>query len=152
MNGIHSIEIQLGQDITTQRGQSAGYIDTVQTMQESVTRHSVTMDEIQLRQDILDVKTANGTFIWKIPDIQRRLRDAQDKRTLSLYSPPFHTSPHHGYGGGGLESLSLSFIVMKSEHDDLLKWPFDQTGTVELVNKKENRGVLCNYYIIIIVC
>ena len=62
-------------------------------MQESVTHHAVNMEEIKLFQDILDVKTV---FIWKIPEIFRRFRDAQEKRTLSLYSPPFHTSPH-GY-------------------------------------------------------
>ena len=133
-------------EITTQRGQLAGYIDTVQTMQESVTRHSVTMDEIKLRQDILDVKTVHGIFIWKIPDIRRRFRDAQDKRTLSLYSPPFHTSPH-GYracircylngDGGGLEShVSVFFVLMKSEHDNLLKWPFERPVTFELVNQE----------------
>ena len=135
-------------EVTIQRGQLAGYIDTVQTMQESVTRHSVAMDEIKLRQDILDVKTVHGIFIWKIPDIQRRFRDAQEKRTISLYSPPFHSSPH-GYracircylngDGTGIEThISVFFVLMKSEHDNLLKWPFDRPVTFELVNQ-ENR-------------
>ena len=57
---------------------------------------------------MLDVKTTNGVFIWKIPDIRRRFRDAMDGRTISLYSPPFYTSPHgyrmcvHTYLGGPL--------------------------------------------------
>ena len=133
-------------EIVMQRSQLAGYIDTVQTMQESVTRHSVTLDEIKLRQDILDVKTTHGVFVWKIPEIARRFRDAQDKRTISLYSPPFHTSPHgyraciraylNGDGSGKGNFISVFFVLMKSEHDNLLKWPFDRPVTFELINQE----------------
>ena len=57
-------------EMNLQRSQLAD-IDTVQTMQESVTRHAVNMEEIKLCQDILDVKTVSGVFIWKIPEINR---------------------------------------------------------------------------------
>ena len=136
-------------EMNLQRSQLAGYIDTVQTMQESVTRHAVNMEEIKLRQDILDVKTVSGVFIWKIPEITRRFRDAQEKRTLSLYSPPFHTSPHgyrmcirsylNGDGSGKGTHISMFFVLMKSEHDNLLKWPFERPVTFELINQ-ENRA------------
>ena len=136
-------------EMNLQRSQLAGYIDTVQTMQESVTRHAVNMEEIKLRQDILDVKTVSGVFIWKIPEINRRFRDAQEKRTLSLYSPPFHTSPHgyrmciraylNGDGSGKGTHISMFFVLMKSEHDNLLKWPFERPVTFELINQ-ENRA------------
>ena len=133
-------------EILAQKGKLVGYIDTVQTLQESVTRHSVTLDEIKLRQDILDVKTVHGVFIWKIPEITRRFRDAKDKRTISLYSPPFHTSPHgyraciraylNGDGSGKDAYISVFFVLMKSEHDNLLKWPFERPVTFELVNQE----------------
>ena len=136
-------------EVNSQRSMVAGYIDTVQTLQENVTRHAVTMEEIKLRQDILDVKTVHGAFIWKIPEIARRFRDAQAKRTISLYSPPFHTSPHgyraciraylNGDGSGKGSHISVFFVLMKSEHDNLLKWPFDRPVTFELINQ-ENRS------------
>ena len=133
-------------EILAQKGKLVGYIDTVQTLQESVTRHSVTLDEVKLRQDILDVKTVHGVFIWKIPEIARRFRDAKDKRTISLYSPPFHTSPHgyracvraylNGDGSGKDAYVSVFFVLMRSEHDNLLKWPFERPVTFELVNQE----------------
>ena len=109
-----------------------------------MTRHAVAMEEIKLRQDILDVKTTNGVFIWKIPEIARRYSDAQQRRTLSLYSPPFHTSPHgyrmciraylNGDGSGKGTHISVFFVLMKSEHDNLLSWPFKSPVTFQLLN------------------
>ena len=120
--------------------------DIVQSSQDSQTRVGVAIDEIRLRQDVLDVKTTNGILIWKIPDIRRRYRDAVDRRTISLYSPPFYTSPHgyrmcirtylNGDGIGKGTHLSLFFVVMRSEQDNLLPWPFKQSVRFTLVNQK----------------
>ena len=52
----------------------------------SIVENVDAMDEIRLRQDILDVKTMGGIFIWKIPEVRRRYRE---RITVSLYSPPF---------------------------------------------------------------
>ena len=142
-------EIKLS--VTRFQSQLVGYIDTVQTVQESVTRHAVAMEEIKLRQDILDVKTTHGIFIWKIPEIARRYRDAQERRTLSLYSPPFHTSPHgyrmciraylNGDGSGKGSHISVFFVLMKSEHDNLLSWPFRRPVTFQLLNQENQANV-----------
>ena len=119
--------------------------EVTQTVQETVTRHAVSMEEIKLRQDVLDVKTTGGVFIWKIPDIRKRLRDAVERRTLSLYSPPFYSSPHgyrmcvraylNGDGSGKGTHFSVFFVLMRSEHDSLLRWPFSQPVTFTLVNQ-----------------
>ena len=45
--------------------------------------------ELQLRTS-LD-STYNGAFLWRIPDVLRRKRDAIEDRITSLYSPPFYT-------------------------------------------------------------
>ncbi|CAI8040988.1 TNF receptor-associated factor 3 [Geodia barretti] len=120
--------------------------DIVQATQDNQTRYGVAIDDIRLRQDILDVKTTNGILIWKIPDIRRRYRDAIDRRTISLYSPPFYTSPHgyrmcirtylNGDGIGKGTHISLFFVVMRSEHDNLLPWPFKQSVRFTLINQK----------------
>ena len=138
----------LKERVEKQHSQLAGVIDKIQTVQESVTRHALTMEEIKLRQDILDVKTATGIFIWKIPDIKKRYRDALERRTLSLYSPPFHTSPHgyrmcvraylNGDGSGKTTHMSVFFVLMRSEHDSLLPWPFKQAVTFLLVNQRDH--------------
>ena len=34
----------------------------------------------------------NGSFIWKIPEVQRRRHEAKIGKTISLYSVPYYTS------------------------------------------------------------
>lgn len=119
--------------------------ESVQTLQANMVQHSLTVDEIKLRQDILDVRTTNGIFIWKIPDIRRRYREAIDRRTVSIYSPPYFTSPQgyrictrvylNGDGMGKGTHISVFFVLMKSDQDSLLPWPFKQSVRFTLVNQ-----------------
>ena len=133
------------QDLESQQTQLLKISDNLQTVQQSLTQHAVVIDEVRLRQDVLDVKTTNGVFIWKIPDIRRRFRDALDGRTISLYSPPFLTSPHgyrmcvrtylNGDGIGKGTHMSVFFVLMRSEHDNLLTYPFKQSVRFTLINQ-----------------
>lgn len=117
-------------------------------MQDTITQHGTAIDDIRLRQDILDVKTTNGVLIWKIPDVRRRYREAVDRKTISLYSPPFYTSPHgyrvcvrvylNGDGIGKGTHISLFFFIMRSEQDNLLSWPFKQRVRFTLVHQKKS--------------
>ena len=112
-----------------------------------VTEHSSQLDNIRLCQYIMDVKTTNGVFVWKIPDVLRRYREAVERRTISLYSPPFYTSPHgyklciriylNGDGIGKSTHISLFFFLMRSEHDNLLSWPFRQAIRFTLLYQKK---------------
>ena len=137
---------RLKQEVDMQQTQIAKVNESLQTMQSSLTRYAVAMDEVRLRQDVLDVKTTHGILVWKIPDIRRRYRDATERRTISLYSPPFYTSPHgyrmcirtylNGDGIGKGTHLSLFFVLMRSEHDNLLSWPFKQSVRFTLINQR----------------
>ena len=119
--------------------------ENVQGLQQNLTQYSIAVDELRLRQDVQDVRTTHGTFIWKIPDIRRRYRDALDRKTISLYSPPFQTSPHgyrmcvrvylNGDGAGKGTYVSMFFVLMRSEHDDLLPFPFKQSVRFTLLNQ-----------------
>ena len=149
LNNLERLSIKNSIDekmtLSQTKSQVVGHIKTVETMQESITRHAVTMEEVKLRQNTLDIKTTHGIFIWKIPEINRRFGDAQARRTLSLYSPPFHTSAHgyricikaylNGDGSGKGTHISVFFILMKSEHDSLLPWPFKHLVTLQLINQ-----------------
>ena len=70
---------KLQADVSSQQSQLVQLNDNVQVMQENFTQLGITLDELRLRQDILEVKTTNGVFIWKVPDIRRRYRDAVDR-------------------------------------------------------------------------
>lgn len=117
----------------------------LQLQESNITKHNSMLQDVYLRQELLEVKATNGIFIWKINELNRRKQDAYEGRTLSLYSPPFFTSFHgyrmcircylNGDGSGKGTHISVFFVIMKSEHDDLLPWPFKQKVTISLLNQ-----------------
>ena len=137
---------QVKQELDSHQTQLMKMSENLQSVQQSLTQYAIAIDQVRLRQDVLDVKTTNGVFVWKIPDIRRRFCDAVDGRTISLYSPPFYTSPHgyrmcvraylNGDGIGKGTHLSVFFVLMRSEHDSLLEWPFKQSVRFILMNQK----------------
>ena len=119
--------------------------DQVHSLDNRLIQYSNMMEEMSLRQELQEVKTTGGVFVWKINEVQRRYREAMEGKTLSLYSPPFYTSPHgyrmcirtylYGDGTGKGSHISVFFVIMKSEHDQLLSWPFKQKVTISLLNQ-----------------
>ena len=59
------------------------------TRQSSSTQVHVQELELQLQASL--ASTHNGAFLWRIPNISRRKRDAVEERITSIYSPPFYT-------------------------------------------------------------
>ena len=51
----------------------------------------VLMSELELQLQASLASTHNGSFLWRIPEIARRRRDAIEERITSIYSPPFYT-------------------------------------------------------------
>ena len=145
------------QEMESHQTQLLKISENLQSFQQSLTQHAVVIDEVRLRQDVLDVKTTNGVFIWKIPDIRRRYRDALDGRTISLYSPPFYTSPHgyrmcvrtylNGDGIGKGTHMSVFFVLMRSEHDSLLSYPFKQSVRFTLINQSNPSASITEAFI-----
>ena len=148
---------RLREAMETQKSQLTRLSENMQSVQESVTRHALAIDEVRLRQDVLDVKTTNGVFIWKIPDVRRRYRDAVERKTISLYSPPFYTSPHgyrmciraylNGDGIGKGSHVSVFLVLMKSEHDSLLNWPFKQSVRFTLINQVNSSASISEAFV-----
>lgn len=98
--------------------------------------HEIRLADMDLRFQVLETASYNGTLIWKIRDYKRRKQEAVAAKTLSLYSQPFYTG-YFGYkmcarvylngdGMGKGTHLSLFFVVMRGEYDALLPWPFKQ--------------------------
>ena len=78
------------------------------------------------KQEIIDVRgrTANGEFIWRIPDFNRKLMDAKSGRAPEpMISEPFYTHPHgykmcaglwlNGVGTGRGRYISVGLQVSK---------------------------------------
>lgn len=111
--------------------------------------HEIRLADMDLRFQVLETASYNGTLIWKIRDYARRKQEAVSGKTLSLYSQPFYTS-YFGYkmcarvylngdGMGKGTHLSLFFVVMRGEYDALLPWPFRQKVTLMLMDQGGSR-------------
>ena len=100
------------------------------------------ISELELQ---LQANTHNGTFIWRIPEVHRRIQDAVIGRVLSICSPPFYTGRNgykmcitaylNGDGSGKGTHLSIFFVLMKGEYDPLLQWPFESKVSLILVDQ-----------------
>ena len=108
--------------------------------------------ELALTVEMLQATTSNGTFLWKIPDLQRRRHEAKTGKTISLYSPPFYTGPHgckmcmrvylNGDGVGKGSHLSLFFVLMKGEFDAVNQWPFKQMVMLMLLDQDHREHIV----------
>ncbi|XP_033095314.1 TNF receptor-associated factor 3-like [Anneissia japonica] len=128
----------------------------ITTLDKDVGLHSVRLAEQDLRFQILETASYDGVLIWKIKDFQRRKRDADSGKTLSLYSQPFYTSRFgykmcarvylNGDGMGKNSHVSLFFVVMKGDYDALLPWPFRQKVTLMLLDQETARRHLSDSF------
>ena len=113
-----------------------------QMLEELQTNYS----DLMLIVQSLQATSYNGKYIWKIPEVTRRWKEAQEGKTLSLYSAPFYTSRHgyrmclrlylNGDGTGKGSHLSYFLTIMRGEFDALLQWPFQQV--VRLALRSQN--------------
>ncbi|XP_067939717.1 TNF receptor-associated factor 5-like [Watersipora subatra] len=94
----------------------------------------------------LEATSYDGTMTWKIEDYKKRKDDAIRGRQMFIYSHPFYTS-RTGYkmclrayiNGDGLgrgKCLSLFFVVMRGQYDELLEFPFRQRVTFTLLSPR----------------
>jgi TNF receptor-associated factor 2/TNF receptor-associated factor 3 len=112
----------------------------------------VHISELELQLQASLASTYNGSFLWRIPDVKRRRRDAIDGKITSIYSPPFYTGRNgykmciraylNGDGIGYNTHVSIFFVLMKGEYDPLLKWPFDYKVSLILVDQDHRRHIV----------
>ncbi|XP_060083710.1 TNF receptor-associated factor 3-like [Ylistrum balloti] len=105
----------------------------------------IRLTELDLRLQIQETTSFNGVLLWKIRDYTRRKQEAKNGRTLSLFSQPFYTSQFgykmcarvylNGDGMGKGTHMSLFFVVMRGDFDNLLPWPFQQKVTMVLMDQ-----------------
>ena len=132
-----------------------GVEDLLTAIQASITEINRTYEEVSLTLQTLQATSYNGKYIWKIPEITRRRRDAVMGKTVSLYSAPFYTD-RFGYrmclrvyldgdGSGKGRYISFFLTIMKGEYDALLEWPFQLTVTLTMINQKGNGNIVQSF-------
>ena len=93
------------------------------------------LGNLELQLQASQASSFNGTFVWRILDVGRRIREAKSGCVSSIYSSPYYTgctgykmcirADLNGHGIGENSHLSLFFVIMRGEYDPILGWPFD---------------------------
>ena len=148
--------------LQTETGQMKAEIAQLQLLIDSVTKLESIVQQLQegygemsLIVQTLQATSYNGTFIWKIPEVQRRRHEAMIGKTISLYSAPFYTG-RYGYkmclrlymdGDGSGKGTHLSFFltIMRGEYDALLTWPFKQAVTLMLLDQDKQKDIVQSF-------
>ena len=115
----------------------------VRNLQDAVASKDQVISALQVQVSDLERCSYDGVLMWKLKDVTRRRREATSGQVNSIYSYPFYSSRHgykmcarlyfNGDGMGRGTHLSLYFVIMQGEFDDLLRWPFKQKVQLELV-------------------
>ena len=107
------------------------------------------------RLSLLENVSYDGTMIWKIPQFAQRMVDAQNGKYTSIFSLPFYTS-RYGYklclrlyilgdGIGKGTHMSLFFVVVRGEFDNILQWPFTYKVTFRLLNQNDGKDIVDSF-------
>ncbi len=124
---------------------------TVTKLEKSMRSKHAEFEDRDFRLSLIENSNHDGSMIWKIPQFSQRMADAQTGRYTSIFSLPFH-SGRYGYkmclrlyilgdGIGKNTHMSLFFVVMKGEFDNILPWPFTHKVTFKLINQTSGRDI-----------
>ena len=132
---------KLKRDIEELKSKVSGMNDRNQDLSKLVA-------DMDLKIQLQENKTLNGELIWKINKVDFRMTQARSGKVVALHSAPCYTKQYEykyctrlylqGDGMGRSTHVSLFFVVMKSEYDQLLTWPMQKRITFELINHVNN--------------
>ncbi len=105
---------------------------------------SANVSELELKLQLLENTCYEGQQLWKVDNVTYRINQAVTGKVTALHSAPCFQKRGgykfcsrlylNGDGMGRGTHVSLFFVVMKSEYDALLQWPFAERVTFRLIN------------------
>lgn len=109
---------------------------------------NVSISDLDLRLQLHENTTYDGKILWKIHKISYRRVQAITGNVTAIHSPPSYVGRYgykfcarlymNGDGMGKRTHLSLYIVIMKSECDNLLQWPFQRKVYMTLINQKNH--------------
>ena len=125
---------------------------SVEELQRATSMMTVHISELELQLQASLASTHTGSFLWRIPEVARKKRDAFNERITSIYSPPFYSGRNgykmciraylNGDGIGLYTHFSVFFVLMRGEYDPLLKWPFERKVSLILVDQNRHQHIV----------
>ena len=133
----------------------AGLKATVTKLEITVKSKGAELEDRDFRLSLIENSNHDGSMIWKIPQFSQRKADAENCKHTLIFSLPFYTG-RYGYkmclrlyimgdGIGKGTHLSLFFVVMRGEFDNILQWPFTHKVTFKLINQAGGRDIVNSF-------
>ena len=130
----------------------AGLRTVISKLEKTIRSKNVEHEDRDFRLSLIENSNHDGSMIWKIPQFSQRKADAENGKYTSIFSLPFY-SGRYGYkmclrlyimgdGIGKGTHLSLFFVVMRGEFDNILQWPFTHKVTFKLINQAGGRDIV----------
>ena len=124
-------------------------------LRKTIQLQNAKIEEQEFRLSLIENSSYDGSLIWKIPQFSQRKVDAENAENNAILSPPFY-SGRYGYkmclrlyimgdGIGKGTHLSLFFVVMRGEFDNILQWPFTHKVTFKLINQAGGRDIVDSF-------
>ena len=125
---------------------------TITKLEKTVRSKTADFEDRDFRLSLIENSNYDGSMVWKIPQFSQRMSDAQSGKYTSIFSLPFYTGRYgykmclrlyilgDGIGKGGY--MSLFFVLMKGEFDNILQWPFTHKVTFKLLNQAGGRDIV----------
>ena len=133
-------------------GEIATLKNTVAKLDKTVKSKNAELEDRDFRLSLIENSNHDGSMIWKIPQFSQRKADAENGKYTSIFSLPFYTGRYGfkmclrlyimGDGIGKGTHLSLFFVVMRGEFDNILQWPFTHKVTFKLINQAGGRDIV----------
>ena len=158
-DGAVSVEICVEPEILSLKKQLAAKESQIRHLQDKLQQIETTLltkttenEDRDFRLSLMENSNYDGTMVWKIPQFTQRMEDARTGKYTSIFSLPFY-SGRYGYkmclrlyilgdGIGKGSHMSLFFVLMKGEFDNILQWPFTHKVTFKLINQCGGRDVV----------
>ena len=135
----------MNEEITSLRAQ-------VTELEKLIQSKNAELEDRDFRLSLIENSNHDGSMIWKIPQFSQRKADAENGKYTSIFSLPFYTGRYGfkmclrlyimGDGIGKGTHLSLFFVVMRGEFDNILQWPFTHKVTFKLINQAGGRDIV----------
>ena len=134
-------------------GEEIGALRTANAKLEKMVRaKNAEIEDRDFRLSLIENSNHDGSMIWKIPQFSQRMSDAESGKYTSIFSLPFYTGRYGfkmclrlyilGDGIGKNSHMSLFFVIMRGEFDNILQWPFTHKVTFKLLNQTGVRDVI----------
>ncbi|XP_078489865.1 TNF receptor-associated factor 3-like [Ciona intestinalis] len=157
MTRIRQKQNELERKLSTRNQENEqNFLSQINGFEQQIGLYDVRIADMDQRFQVLETTSYSGVALWKINNFHRRKREAESGRALSMYSQPFYTSRYgykmcarvylNGDGMGKGTHVSLFFVLMKGEYDNILPWPFRQKVTLMLLDQGLDRRHLSDMF------